>query len=515
MNHLIAAPFLLPGLTACILVLLGNSLRWQRVVSIGSSALCAVVCGVLLVHAESGPALVYAFGNWPAHLGVVFVLDRLSATMIAMSAIVALAALLHSVPRWDEGGRHFHAIFHCQCMGLNGAFLTGDLFNLFVCFEIMLISSYALLSHGGGVPRLRANVSYVTLNLTGSALFLIAVSLLYRAGGTLNMADLGVAFADPASADVPWIRAGALLLLVVFLLKAAIVPLHSWLPSVYTAAAAPAAALFAVLTKVGAYATLRVGTVVFGLSPAAAGLEASVLPLALVTLVLASLGAFTATTLSQLAAWLAAASSASVLMGIGAFSLRGVSGGILYAVASTLAIAALFLLSDIVASVRGGAWQDRLSRGPRVSGSVAAWFFIVSIAVAGMPPLAVFLAKATMLSAFASQPSILAVALAASALQLFVLARAGIRLFWSTELVSGTPEHVPSQMPSVRPLGLLMAAIAALTIAAGHADRYVREAVSTLIPPSQYLGAVLEGSGLKWRLRIDVRPQAGEPEEAR
>ncbi|MEI7968612.1 MAG: monovalent cation/H+ antiporter subunit D [Betaproteobacteria bacterium] len=511
MSHWAAVPFLLPAATAAVLLLLSGHLRWQRVVSVLSSLTLGALTAALAWRVSAAPAEVYAFGDWPARIGIVLVLDRLSAMMICLTAAVAVPSILYATRGWDARGRHFHALFHFQWMGLNGAFLTGDLFNLFVCFELMLIASYALLVHGAGAARLKAGLHYVVLNLIGSAMFLVAASVLYRVGGTLNMADLAVALTNAPVGDAPWIRTGAWILVAVFLLKGAVVPLHLWLPATYGAASPPVAAIFCVLTKVGAYAILRVGGTVFGWSPAMAGLEAVVLPLALITLGLAAIGGLAANSLSTLVAWLALASSASVLVGVGTFSVSGAAGGVFYAVPSTLALAGLFLLADHVGDARGPQFRDMLCRAPRMRGStsLSVWFFVLAISVAGLPPLAAFLGKAMILSALRQSPGLWLVVLGASLLTVVALARAGSRLFWATDEGAAEEDAGAAQGWALAPVALLALAILVVTAGAGSLDRFARAAAADALVPASYLQAVLGPANLRWRVEIDAVPPAG------
>ena len=267
---------LLPSLTAIVLLLIGDHggdaqaghghrrLLWARRISLGSAALGLLLAALLVLDADGGALRVYRVGDWPAPYGIVLVLDRLGALMLLLSAMVALPVLWYACGGWDAHGRYFHAIFQFQLMGLAGAFVTGDLFNLFVFFEVLLIASYVLVVHGLGAERLRVGVHYVVMNLTASALFLIGMALLYAGTGTLNLADLALRVPRVAGPDAALLQAAAMLLLVVFGFKAALLPLSMWLPATYAAATAPVAALFAIMTKVGVYAILRVHGVVFG-----------------------------------------------------------------------------------------------------------------------------------------------------------------------------------------------------------------------------------------------------------
>lgn len=513
MTHAPALPFLLPALTGCALLFLDGRIAHQRAVSLASSFAQLLLGAWLAWNVRDGGILSYAFGNWPSHLGIVFVVDPLSVTLICLTAIVAVPALWHATHGWDGRGPHFHALFHFQWMGLAGAFLAGDLFNLFVCFELMLIASYALLVHGGGPARFQAGLRYVVLNLVGSALFLVAVGLLYRVAGTLNLADLGVALAAAGPDDAPWIRAGGLLLTVVFLLKGALLPLSLWLPGTYLSAAAPVAAIFAVVTKVGAYAVLRVTPVAFGGTDVAPMIADIVWPLAIATVLLAAIGALAAVTLSQLAAWLALGSSASTLLGIGQFSAGAAAGGVFYSVAGTIALAALFLFGDVLTAARGGRWQDRLCRAPKVaqSGRLGGTFLIVAIAVAGLPPLAPFLGKALLLQGIGASAWGWGGVLIASLLTIVALARAGSRLFWAVDDAPCPGDPDAGTPGRLAPVFALIGALVVLTVAGGVVSDFVVRAVQTALSPSAYIDEVLGPERVRWVIRLAPPRSAPTP----
>jgi len=352
MNHWIVVPVVLPAVAAAFIILsLRRNAALERTFSFLATACLLGVSVGLLYAASSGTPQSYELGNWPAPFGIVLVLDRLSALMVTLTAVLAVPILIYAACGWDRRGRHFHALFQFQLMGLNGAFLTGDIFNLFVFFEILLIASYGLMLHGAGRERLRAGTHYVVVNLTGSTIFLIAVGLIYAVTGTLNMADLAVKVPDVAEGDRAILGAGVLLLLLVFALKAALVPLHFWLPGTYAAAPAPVAALFAIMTKVGAYAILRIYTLVFG---GGAGemawiAEPWLLPVALVTLVLGIVGVVAARSLRRMACFAVIASMGTLLAAFGAFTERAAAAGLYYLLHSTLIGAGLFLLVDQIA----------------------------------------------------------------------------------------------------------------------------------------------------------------------
>jgi multicomponent K+:H+ antiporter subunit D len=281
MNHLLVAPVLLPLATAALMLLLGEGRRHLKAVAnVLSTALGLAIAVSLLVGVaqREAPAAfgVYLPGNWPVPFGIVLVADRLSALMAVLTGCVGLASLLYALARWQHAGVYFHVLFQLQLMGLYGAFLTADLFNLFVFFEVLLAASYGLLLHGGGGERVRAGLHYIAINLVASLLFLIGVAVLYGVTGTLNMADIAHKLPLVPESDRGLLHAGAAILAVAFLAKAALWPLNFWLPPAYAAASAPAAAVFAILTKVGVYAVLRLWTLCFpgsgdGLAPVFGG----------------------------------------------------------------------------------------------------------------------------------------------------------------------------------------------------------------------------------------------------
>jgi len=458
--HWIIVPIVLPLLAGGLLLLIEQrSLALARWVSLLSTlALLAVAAG-LMAHAAGGRIEAYLLGNWQAPFGIALALDRLSALMLALTALVALAALLYARGGTDARGPHFHALFQIQLMGLNGAFLTADLFNLFVFFEVLLIASYGLLLHGAGAARLRASVHYVTFNLTGSALFLIAVALLYGVTGTLNMADLAerIEWAGPQNAAL--IQAAGLLLLVVFCVKAALLPLYFWLPDTYAAATAPVAALFAILG----------------------------------TLLLAAIGVLAAVQLRGLIAYLVVASAGTLLLALGLGTEQTLAAALFYMVPSTLMAAALFLLGHLVHlrrndagdSLLGGQWH-----GPRERLGVL--FFICAVSAAGMPPLAGFLGKAQLLQGAAQSAMPVAtftVVLLSSLALVLALARAGSSLFWRTEVGAQTAAAVPRTQTAA--VALLAAGLVALPVVAGPLATYTSDAAAQLLERRQYLDAVL------------------------
>jgi multicomponent K+:H+ antiporter subunit D len=499
MNHAIVLPVVLPSLAAALLVLLRPSPAWQCMVSFSVVTALALLSAWLVALATDGGHLVYALGAWPAPFGIVLVLDRLSAMMLLLTAVIALCSLLYALRGREERGGHFHALFLFQLMGINGAFLTGDLFNLFVFFEVLLIASYCLLLHGGRNSSLAPGLHYVAINFTGSFLFLVGVSLLYAMTGTLNMADMARKVAAAPAADAALIRSGALLLMLVFAIKAALFPLYFWLPRAYAAADAPVAALFAIMTKVGVYAMLRVSTLIFGpeAGVAASVLDAWLLPAALLTVVVATFGVLAGATLRVMAGYLNIASVGTICIGLGVASASALGAALYYLLHSTLVIALLFLLIGLVRRSRadGG---DRIERGPAPAhpALLGGLFFAAAIAAVGLPPLSGFLGKVMLLQAareHSTGPWIWAVLLGNALLALLALARAGSTVFWHTvPQTDAAPGMAPAMTARALPVMLLLGCILALTVAAGPVASYTAAAARQLLQPADYIRNVLD-----------------------
>lgn len=501
MSQLVIWPLLLPLLVGTLLLLSRGwlPLRLRRGFSlVGVLGLIGLALA-LFVSVADGSILTYRLGNWPPPFGIVLVADRLAAGMVLLTALLALPALLYALGGTDRAGRHFHPLFQWQLFGLCGAFLTGDLFNLFVFFEVLLIASYGLLLHGGGAARTRAGLHFVTLNLLGSALFLIAAGTLYGTLGTLNMADLAVEVAAVPPTDLGLVRTAGLLLFVVFALKAALLPLHLWLPAAYAAAPAPVAALFAIMTKVGAYCLLRVDTLVFGADAGgAAGLyDPWLLPLGLATLLAGSLGALAATALRGQLAWLVVVSVGLLLTAFGLDRPAAVAAGLWYLAHSTLAGAALFLLADLIAAGRGRA-ADRLNPAPALprAGLVGGLFLFGAVLIAGLPPLSGFVGKLLVLQAALALPAwpwVFALVLGAGLLGVIALARSGSVLFLAAGPVAEGSAGLRgiAFWQALGPVLLLYGLCVALLVGAGPVAEFTAAAAAQLFSPADYIGAVL------------------------
>ncbi|MCB1390242.1 MAG: monovalent cation/H+ antiporter subunit D [Rhodobacteraceae bacterium] len=503
MHHWIIAPVILPALMGPFITLaMRHDVTLQRVASLASSVLLVGMTLALLVSAAGGNIESYELGAWPAPFGIVLVLDRLSALMVTLTAVLGLIVLGYAVAtNWDQRGRNFHALYQFQMMGLFGAMLTGDIFNLFVFFEILLIASYGLMTHGGGRMRLRGGVQYVIYNLAGSTLFLFALGTLYAVFGTLNMADLAERAVELPAGDGALLRVTAALLLLVFVLKGALLPMHFWLPNTYALAPAPVAALFAVMTKVGAYTVIRTFTLIFPTTLAPmGGLVADVIvPAALVTLVVGMIGVLGGATLARTVSFAAIGSMGTLFLAIGTFSEQATGAALYYLVHSTLATAALFLVVDQIRARRGNSML--LPQAPLVrAGTVAAFYFLAAIALAGMPPLSGFLGKLMVLQAIRVESWWAwgwAFVLVTSLIGVVGFARAGSVLFWRPH-DNRAPERDEFQIApgalsgwGLAAMGLLLALIVALTVAAGPVTRYTQATAAQLYAPQSYIHAVL------------------------
>lgn len=498
MMQLTAWAVLLPLIAGFVLLFARmGGLRLQRSLNL------LVVLGLVFMSIEmvklslTGVHQVYLAGNWIAPFGIVFVLDQLSALMVLITSLLALGALWYAIAtKYDKQGSHFHVLFQLQLFGLNGAFLTGDVFNLFVFFEVLLLASYGLLLHGGGRLRTKAGLHYVVINLIGSTLFLFAVGALYGAVGTLNIADMAAKISVAPAEDLGLIAAAGLLLLVVFGVKAAMFPLYLWLPNAYAQTSAPVAALFAIMTKVGIYSIIRVHGTIFGEQ---AGDLASfytpwVLGLGLITLLLAAFGVMASRGLREQVAYLVLASVATLLIGVGLNSPQALAATLYYLIHSTLIAGGMFLLADVISRGRG-VHEDRFESAPIMPNAIliGSVFMFGAVAMTGMPPLSGFFGKVLILAAALENSwffAILAVVLVASLLMIIAMARAGSLLFYRTQSV----DVLPGEPLNVAALGAVIGLLAIspiLVIFANPITAYTELVSIQIFDNATYIEAVL------------------------
>ncbi|OGA81567.1 MAG: monovalent cation/H+ antiporter subunit D [Burkholderiales bacterium RIFCSPHIGHO2_01_FULL_63_240] len=539
--ELVVVPVLLPLLTAGLMLWAGEGRRHVKaLLNVLSTSLSLAAAVTLLVWVQSQDAVaafgIYLPGNWPVPFGIVLVADHLSALMAVLTGTLGLATLLYALARWQHAGVHFHVLFQLQLMGLYGAFLTADLFNLFVFFEVLLAASYGLLLHGGGNARVKSGLHYIAINLMASLLFLIGVAVLYGVTGTLNMADIAQKLQAVPTSDRGLLHTGAAILAIAFLAKAGLWPLNFWLPGAYSAASAPVAGLFAILTKVGVYALLRLWTLCF---PENAGASAhfgggALIWGGLATLAFGAIGMLASQQLARLAAYSVIASSGTLIAAIGFDAPALSTGALFYLVSSTLAGGAMFMLVELMErsrQVEVGPQQiddgrDRLPAffdaapppgvnlddnedaliGRAIPGALAflgVTFGICAGVVAGLPPFSGFVAKLAMLQALLQQGTrpawaLFALVIVSGLFAATALIRVGIRHFWGAANRASPKLRVIETLP----IGALLAGSMMLVVWGEPALRYARDTADALHNPERYIRAVMSARPLS--------PQPGE-----
>ncbi len=530
LSHLLVLPVVLPLVTAALLLLLGHGRqRLKSIVNVGATLMGLLVAVEILRRVDAGGARgtigVYLAANWEAPFGIALVADRLSALMLVLAGVVSLGSAVYSTAAWSKAGVYFHPLFQIQLMGLHGAFLTGDLFNLFVFFEVMLAASYGLHLHGSGWARVHSGLHYIAVNLLASSLFLIGLAMLYGVMGTLSMADIAAKIPHVRESDRGLLLAGTSILAVAFLTKAAIWPLNFWLVRAYTAASAPVAALFALMTKVGIYTLLRLWTLLFSADAGPSALFGAPVFVygGLATLSFGVLGLVASTHLGRIAGFSILVSSGTLLAAIGLGVPSVTSAALYYLLSSTLGASALFLLVELIHRAGTGDLatlpdvdvepsedtnlddneEALVGREIPMSRALLGLAFLACAAiVAGVPPLSGFIAKLTMMTSLLS-PSGLGVAHASGAalvrgwlfgmlllsglFAVIALSKAGMRHFWSA--TDRPMAHV--KVSEGAPVLALLLACVWLTAFAEPVLRYTGATAAGLHAPAAYIEAVL------------------------
>ena len=525
--HLPILPIIVPLVLAAVMLLVNERQR-QLKSGIGVAVTFTLVLVSLvllnLVGGEDGATtIVYQLGDWPAPFGIVLVVDRLSALMLTVTSMLGAAAFLFAVSGWAIVGPRFHSLFLLLLMGLNGAFLTGDLFNLYVFFEILLAASYGLLLHGSGRERVKAGLQYIVINLASSMLFLIGVGVIYAVTGTLNMADIMLRAGSLPAGELGLFKAGLAVLSVAFLTKAGVWPLSFWLPRAYPEASPPVAAIFVVMTKVGAYVLLRM-SMLAGTMPTAGILDFMtpwLLYGGLATLLFGIVGILSVDDLPRIAAYATLISAGTLVAAIGTSDERVIAGALYYLIGSTLATGAAFLLAELIARLRdvrpvqsvepvfGDDYDTSLRSDfegyevgiaiPTGTAMLGGVFVMCALVLAGLPPLSGFIAKFAIvagaigdLTATSWSMWLLAALVIFSGLAtLLALMRKGIDVFWQAgEDLAAIEVRSLEAIPIVSLIGLCVA----ITVFAAPVMDYLAATSAYLAEPLQYIRGVLGGT---------------------
>ncbi|AWB33118.1 monovalent cation/H+ antiporter subunit D [Orrella marina] len=526
MSHLPIFPVIVPLLVGALMLLLRDSSHALRtllgLVAILTQLAIAIALLLYVGGYVTGPwpdgVGVYLLGDWPAPFGIVAVVDQLSAIMLLLTSVLGLATWLYAITKWDRAGVHFHPLFLFLMMGLNGAFLTGDLFNLFVFFEVLLAASYGLALHGSGRQRVRAGLHYVAVNLVASFLLLIAMAIIYGIAGSLNMADLAARAGELSGPDRRLFETGAAILGIAFLTKAAAWPLNFWLPATYTAAAAPVTAVFMIMTKVGVYAMLRIGSLLLPTgAPAGFGGE-WMFPLGIATLCFGVVGVIATQPPQRQASYCAIMSSGTLFAALGMPGVMLTGPALFYLISSVLGLGAFFMLLEMIGRTqRFGAQVLAVSLEafkltdpkaadksddvvgvamPAVMAFLGLSFVACALIIAGLPPLSGFVAKFTLIAAALQTDAgtlrdntwiFMGVVVFSGFASLIALSRTGVRLFWnSSNLI------IPRlRVSEAAPVTLLIVVTIAMSVWAGPVMQYLDRTASYLDNPGAYIDAVL------------------------
>ncbi len=523
--HLPVLPVVLPLVVAAIMLFLDER-RSILKAGLGAATTAALVLvSFVLLNAVSGDAdsvLVYRLADWAAPFGIVLVVDRLAALMLMVTSLLALASFVFAVSGWAIVSPRFHSLFLLLLMGLNGAFLTGDMFNLYVFFEVLLAASYGLLLHGSGRQRVKAGLQYIAVNLGSSMLFLFGVGLIYASTGTLNMVDMMRVAAELQGGGATIFRAGLAILSVAFLTKAGVWPLSFWLPVAYPVATPPVAAMFVIMTKVGAYILLRVTALAGGVPEA--GLVEFLSPWLLyggiATVVFGSMGVLASNQLQRIAAYATLVTAGTLVAAVGTGDQRVISGALYYLIGSTLATGAAFLLSELINRLRtveppgqpepvvGPVFGDDYETSiedfegyevgvaiPAGTAMLGGAFVTSALVLAGLPPLSGYFAKFAIVHGVLAESVggvgawvLAAVVIFSGLATLIALMRKGVEAFWRPG------EETIAEVRSLEalPIGLLLALCVALAVFAAPTITYLDATTAYLADPVEYARNVLE-----------------------
>ena len=495
MNALLTLPVLLPLLAAGACIVAGRSKTAQRVISLVALTVVTALSIVLAVVVDRDGTVAVQAGGWPAPIGITLVADRLSAMMLAVASVMLLAVLVYAIGQPGAERNHvgFQSVYLILASGVALSFLTGDLFNLFVGFEMMLTASYVLITLGARRDQVRSGMTYVVISLLASAVLLAAIALVYSATGTVNLADLSVRLGDVS----PTLRtAFAVLLLMIFGIKAGLFPLFFWLPDSYPTAPSAVTAVFAgLLTKVGVYAIMRTQTLLFGIDQRP---QALILWIAGATMLVGVLGAIAQADVKRILSFHIVSQIGYMVMGLGLFTIAGLAGAIFYILHHIVVKTTLFLTGGLIEHAGGTGRLSRLGEMARRAPVLAVLFLVPALSLAGIPPLSGFVAKFALVGAGTetSHYWLVSVSIVVSLLTLFSMMKIWSGVFWSPAegAPDGTP-HVVGRLGGpwlmVAPTAVLAGLTLCIALAAGPLYAFSERAAADLLDPAAYVGAVL------------------------
>ena len=494
MSWLVVLPVAIPLMTAVAAFLVGSRRRAARVISTAGSALLLAASVALLWQVWTGGVVAATMGNWPAPFGIALVADHLSAVMVVVSGVIGLAVAVYALADVDRQreARGYHALYQVLLAGVCGAFVTGDLFNLYVWFEVMLIASFGLLVLGGTRRELDGGIRYVVLNLIATLTFLFGVAIIYGATGTLNLADLHLRLADHAGSLE--VEAAAMLLALAFGMKAAVFPLFFWLPASYHTPAVSVSAIFAaLLTKVGVYALIRVFTLVFSHDP---DLTRTLFwAVAALTMIVGVLAAASQNEVRRILSFHIISQIGYMIIGLALLTPLALAGAVFYLVHHIIVKANLFLIAGVIRRQAGSFHLPHIGGLMSATPWLAVLFLIPALSLAGMPPFSGFWAKLLLIQASleVSDYAMAAVALVVGLLTLYSMTKIWNEAFWKP-----SPDDTATAVFTRRDRRTLMlpiAALATITVVIGATVAPLLElsqrAAAELLDPSAYVTAVL------------------------
>jgi multicomponent Na+:H+ antiporter subunit D len=492
MNGLVALPLLVMLVSSVAALACLPYRRTQEAIALAGMVALVGAAGWLLAETWDGDILVLRAGNWPAPFGITLVADLFAAIMVMLAAIVGLAATMYSVGTIDPDRERYgyYPLMNILVLGVCGAFLTGDLFNLYVWFEVLLVASFVIMALGGRLPQVEGALKYVALNLVSSVLFLSGTGLLYAATGTLNMADLSLRVAEAESDG--YMTAIAMLFLTAFGIKAAMFPLFFWLPASYHTAPAPVAALFAgLLTKVGVYALIRVFTLIF--TTDVGYTHSIILWLSIATMVTGVLGAVSHNDVKRILSFHIISQIGYMTLGLALFTPLALAGSIFYIGHHIIVKTNLFFVAGVIRRLGGSYELAHLGGLARSKPALAALFFIPAFSLGGIPPLSGFFAKFVLVRAAADEREFVALAFALGVGLLTLLSMTKI---FVEAFLKPAPE-VPAATPGragfwhYAPIAGLAGLTLVLGLAAEPFLSAANDAAEQLMEPNRYITAVL------------------------